>query len=185
MSAQNFLTFLFDAMPKAVRFATIALSFLTIATIDFTTGLMPRLKISSISPGQLNLFVDHKPELLPLLPDPWILPLDEAISRPQHQHFSVSQSKPLLLLPPAKEAATSSVPITAELTLDELFLSIDIDKLQLRLARKIAKALGIFQKVNGRDQKLSWLRAQIKAKLQHPQELHTTAILAVRDLLAN
>jgi hypothetical protein len=32
MNAQDFLTFLFDA---------IALSFLTIATIDFTTGLMP------------------------------------------------------------------------------------------------------------------------------------------------
>ncbi len=175
MNAQDFLTFLFDA---------IALSFLTIATIDFITGLMPRLKISSISRGQLNLF-DHKPEPLPLLPDPWILPLDEAIPRPQHQHFSVSQSKPLLLLSPAKEAATSSVPTTAEAAPDELFLGIDIDNLQLRLARKIAKALGIAQKVNKKDQPISWLRAQIKAKLQHPQELPTTAILAVRDLLAS
>lgn len=175
MNAQDFLTFLFDA---------IALSFLTIATIDFTTGLMPRLKICPISPGQLSLF-DCKREPLPLLPDPWTLPIDEVISRPQHQYCSSSQLKPLLLLPPAKETSASSVPITAELTLNELFSSIDIDKLQLRLARKIASSLGISQKANGRDQKLSMLRAQIKAKLQQPQELPTTAILAVRDYFAS
>lgn len=120
-----------------------------------------------------------------LLPDPWMLPIDEVAEISTHKRFSPNKLKPLLLLPPAKETSTSSVPITAELTLNELFLNIDIDKLQLRLARKIAKELGIFQKVNGRDQKLSWLRAQIKAKLQHPQELPTTAILAVRDLLAS
>lgn len=175
MNAQDFLTFLFDA---------IALSFLTIAIIDFTTGLMPRLKISPISPGQLNLF-DHKPEPLPLLPDPWMLPIDEVAEISIPQHLSAKQSKPLLLLPPAKEAAASSVPTTTELTLDELFLGIDINKLQLRLARKIASLLGISQKVNGRDQKLSWFKVQIKAKLQQPQELPTTVILAVRDLLAS
>lgn len=175
MNAQDFLTFLFDA---------IALSFLTIATIDFITGLMPRLKISSISPGQLNLF-DHKPKPLPLLPDPWILPLDEVAEIFIPQHCPLDESKPLLLLPQADVVAASSVPITAEPTLDELFSGIDIDKLQLRLARKIAKALGISQKVNGRDQKLSWLKAQIQAKLQHPQELPTTAILAVRDYFAS
>lgn len=184
MNAQDFLTFLLDAMPTAVRFATIALSFLTIATIDFTTGLMPRLKSSPISPGQLSLF-DHKPEPLPLLPDPWMLPIDEVAEISIPQRYPPNKLKPLLLLPAAKEETASSLPITAAPNLDELFLNIDIDKLQLRLARKIAKELGIFQKVNGRDQKLSWLRAQIKAKLQHPQELPTTAILAVRDLLAS
>ena len=40
------------------------------------------------------------------------------------------------------------------------------DKLKLRQARKIAKALGIAQKVNGRDQKLEFLRNQMKLKLQ-------------------
>ena len=175
MNAQDFLTFLFDA---------IALLFLTIATIDFTTGLMPRLKISSISPGQLSLF-DHKPEPLPLLPDPWTLPIDEVAEISPHKLCSPNKSKPLLLLPAAKKETAISVPITAAPNLDELFLDIDIDKLQLRLARKIAKSLGISQKNNGRDQKLSWLRTQIKAKLHHPQELPTTAILAVRDLLAS
>ena len=120
-----------------------------------------------------------------VLPDPWMLPIDEVAEISIPQRYPPDKQKPLLLLPAAKEETTSSVPITAAPNLDELFLNIDIDKLQLRLARKIAKELGIFQKVNGRDQKLSWLLAQIKAKLQHPQELPTTAILAVRDLLAS
>lgn len=114
-----------------------------------------------------------------------MLPIDEVAEIPIPQRCPRNKSKPLLLLPPADVVAARSVPTTTELTLDELFLGIDINKLQLRLARKIASSLGISQKVNGRDQKLSWLRAQIKAKLQQPQELPTTAILAVRDLLAS
>ena len=110
-----------------------------------------------------------------VLPDPWILPLDEVLSKPQLGQCAASQLKPLLLLPQ----------VTAEPNLDELLLAIDIDKLQLRRARQIAKALGIAQKVNKKDQPISWLRAQIKAKLQQPQELPTTAILAVRELLAS
>ena len=114
-------------------------------------------------------------DLFLVLPDPWILPLDEALSRPQLGQRAASQLKPLLLLPQ----------VTAESNLDELFSNIDIDKLPLQQARKIAKALGIAQKVNKKDQPISWLRAQIKAKLQQPQELPTTAILAVRELLAS
>ena len=112
-----------------------------------------------------------------VLPDPWILPLDEVLSKPQLGQRAASQLKlkPLLLLPQ----------VTAEPNLDELFSAIDIDKLPLRRARQIAKALGIAQKVNKKDQPISWLRAQIKAKLQQPQELPTTAILAVRELLAS
>lgn len=37
-------------------------------------------KISPISPGQLSLF-DLKPKSIPLLPDPWTLPVDEVISK--------------------------------------------------------------------------------------------------------
>lgn len=132
-----------------------------------------------------------KPHLQPekkaialLLPDPWMLPIDEVAEISPHKRCSPNKPN-LLLLPAAKETSASSVPITTAPTLNELFLNIDIDKLQLRLARKIAKALGITQKVNKKDQPISWLRAQIKAKLQHPQELPTTAILAVRDLLAS
>lgn len=133
-----------------------------------------------------------KPHLQPeniaialMLPDPWTLPIDEVAEIFIHKRYSPDKPKPLLLLSAANKETATSLPTTTELTLDELFLSIDINKLQLRLARKIAKELGISQKTNGRDQKLSWLRAQIKAKLQHPHELPTTAILAVRDLLAS
>ena len=113
-------------------------------------------------------------DLFLVLPDPWILPLDEALSRPQLGQRAASQLKPLLLLPQ----------VTAESNLDELFSNIDIDKLPLQQARKIAKALGIAQKVNKKDQPISWLRAQIKAKLQQPQ-LSTTEILAVREEFAS
>jgi hypothetical protein len=43
--------------------------------------------------------------------------------------------------------------------------SVDVTKLPLREARKIAKQLGIKQKVNGKDAPVSWLRAQIQQKL--------------------
>lgn len=110
-----------------------------------------------------------------ILPDPWILPLDEVLPLPLSGQRPTSQLKPLLLLPQ----------VTIEPNLDELLSAIDIDKLTVRRARKIAKALGIAQKVNKKDQPLSWLRAQIKAKLQQPQELPTTAILAVREEIAS
>lgn len=103
-----------------------------------------------------------------MLPDPWMLPIDEVAEISIPQRYPPNKLKPLLLLPAAKDETASSLPITAAPNLDELFLNIDIDKLQLRQARKIASSLGISQKVNGRDQKLSWLLAQIKAKLQHP-----------------
>lgn len=57
-------------------------------------------------------------------------------------------------------------------TLQQLLLGIDLDKLQLRPARKIAGRLNIQQKVNGKDQPLSFLRAQIKKRLsEQPQEV--------------
>jgi len=131
-----------------------------------------------------HLQLDKKAIAL-LLPDPWMLPIDEVAEISILQRCSPNKLKPLLLLPQADVVAASSLPTTTEPTLDVLFSSIDIDKLRLRRARKIAKALGIAQKVNKKDQPISWLRAQIKAKLQQPQELPTTAILAVQELLAN
>ena len=50
--------------------------------------------------------------------------------------------------------------------LEDLLRGMDLDKLKLRQARKIAKVLGIAQKVNGKDQKLEFLRNQMKLKLQ-------------------
>lgn len=116
-------------------------------------------------------------DFISILPDPWTLPLDKVLPLPQSGQRPINQlkPKPLLLLPQ----------VIAESNLDELFSNIDIDKLPLRRARKIAKALGIAQKVNKKDQPISWLRAQIKAKLQQPQALPATAILAVREELAS
>lgn len=169
MSAQELLTLLFDAL---------GLSFITIATLDFIVGLtplMPRHKLPLASPGQLSLF-DLKPERLPILPDPWTLPLNdvaEIVSRRDFQHYAPSYPiKPLLLLPQAKEVVTAnSLQITVEQPLDQLLSGVNIEKLQLRRARQIAKTLGIPQKINGKDQPVSWLRAQIKAHLQLRKEL--------------
>ena len=120
MSAQEFLTLLFDA---------IALSFITIATLDFITGLMPLMphsKMPLVSPGQLNLF-DLKPKTLPLLPDPWTLPIDEiAEVTAQPQETAQIGQKPVLLLPPAKEISIQPPePTAAEPKLNQLLSSID------------------------------------------------------------
>ncbi len=86
------------------------------------------------------------------------LPVEEAVvlvKPPQ------KEQKHLRLLPQAKETNITVVP-----KLEDLLLGISINKLKLRQARKIAKVLGIAQKVNGRDQKLVFLGSQIKSKLQ-------------------
>ncbi len=180
MSAQEILTLLFDA---------IALSFITIATLDFIAGLMPlmpRYKMPLVSPGQLNLF-DLKPLPFPLLPDPWILPTDEIFDvMAQPQQTAQIEHKPLLLLPPANEISIQPpLTTTAKLKLVKLFSDIDIDKLQLRPARKIAKALNIAQKINGRDQTLGFLRNQIKVKLQQLEALPTETVEVLQEVLAS
>ena len=67
-----------------------------------------------------------------------------------------------------------------EPTLKELLQGINIDTLQLRPARKICGRLGIQQKVNSKDAPLSWLRAQIKAKLS---EKPTEAVPVIQEVL--
>lgn len=57
-------------------------------------------------------------------------------------------------------------------SLTALLAGIEIEKLKLRVARKIASRLGIRQKVNGKDQPLAWLRSQIKKRLEEePQSV--------------
>lgn len=180
MSAQEFLTLLFDA---------IALSFITVATLDFITGLtplMPRFKLPVASPGQLNLF-DLEPLPFPLLPDPWILPTDEIFDiMAQPQQTAQIEHKRLLLLPPANEISIQPpLTATAKLKLVNLLSDIDIDKLQLRPARKMAKALNIAQKINGRDQTLSFLRSQIKARLQQLETLPVETVKVLGEVLAS
>lgn len=47
---------------------------------------------------------------------------------------------------------------------------VDIDLLKLRDARQLCKQLGIRQKVGGKDAPLSWMKAQISAKLAEKLE---------------
>lgn len=135
MDVQDLLTYLIDA---------IALSFIGIATLDFVVGLMPRKQVPSVSPGQLSIF-DFVPEQFTLLPDPWTLPDQGRPHMLQPQQAAYPQPK-LLLLPQAKDISnqSSSLPVTSSSV-----MGIDFDTLRLRPARKIAKMLGISQKVNG------------------------------------
>ena len=134
MNAQDFLTLLSLA---------ITLSFITIATIDFITGLVQLWLRETVPPEQQCLF-DEKPDLEFHLES-------EAASEPP--------APPVEPLPDPEQPAVPP-------SLEEILLDIDIEHLQLRPARKIAKALGIAQKVNKKDQPLSWLRAQIKKHIE-------------------
>ena len=160
MSTQELLTFLFNA---------IAISFITIASIDFGTRLVVAYKQVSIaldspltnpqqSSGQLPLTA--KPEELGQLPDPWLLPLQDKGKIVPSTNLAQREQKHLRLLPPGKIINVSDPDFK------ELLQAVNLDKLKLRQARKIAKVMGIAQKVNGRDQKLAFLINQIKSKLQ-------------------
>ncbi len=160
MSTQELLTYLFNV---------IALGFTIIAAIDFGARLVAVYKqVSSTSnlpltatPQPINqLPLVATPRELPQLSDPWLLPLpvkeSVVLVKPLQK-----QQKHLRLLSSAKETSVTTAP-----KLEELLLGVDIDRLTLRQARKIAKVLEIAQKVNGRDQKLASLVSQIKLKLQ-------------------
>lgn len=164
MSTQELLTFLFNA---------IALGFTVIAAMDFATRSVAaynQVTVASNSPStniqqQLTQAPPSiNPQKLPQLPDPWLLPLEGA-----REILPVSlvatEQKHLRLLPQAKQTSTAVAP-----QIDDLLLGVNIDKLKLRQARKIAKVLGIAQKVNGRDQKLTFLVSQIKVKLQQAKK---------------
>ncbi len=161
MSNQELLTYLFNA---------ITLGFTMIAVTDFASRLIVLYKQVSSTPIPSKTepmqplpieapLVAALPQPISPLPDPWLLPLtaseETAVIIPLYK-------QPILrLLPPAKESfVESSLPVS------DVLAAIDLSKLKLRQARKIAKALGIAQKVNGRDQKLEFLRNQMKLKLQ-------------------
>jgi hypothetical protein len=160
MSTQEMLTYLFDA---------IVLGFLTIAAIDFGTRVVAAYNqatfasnspLTNIQPPLTQLPPPAILQKFPQLLDPWLLPssVKESIGLVKLVH---KEQKHLRLLPPAKETSMVVAP-----KLEDLLRGISIDKLKLRQARKIAKVLGITQKVNGCDQKLEFLRSQIKLKLQ-------------------
>ena len=178
MSTQELLTFLFNAT---------ALGFIVIALMDFGTRLVTALKqvsIASIPPRkqpsvqQLPTQLPHSaiPQELPQLPDPWLsLPVEEAVVLVK---LVEKEQKHLQLLPPAKEIKTCD---PLELA-DNLLEQIDLNKVKLRQARKVAKVLGIAQKAKGRDLTLALLLSQIKLKLQQVES--ETVQVVKKELLA-
>lgn len=156
MSTQELLTFLFDA---------IALGFIFIATIDLSREVIILYRQTFVP--QQPILLTSQLQQLSQLPDPWLLPTAEAVDSAK---LTQVQPKPLLLLAPAKAEDKERLPSTQS-TVRELLTEVDVNTLKLRDARKLAKALGIAQKVNGKDQKISGLRAQIQASLQQGQSL--------------
>ena len=61
-------------------------------------------------------------------------------------------------------------------TVEELLDGVEVEKITLRKARKIASRLGIRQKVNSKDQPKSWLVAQIAKRLE-TQPIATAAVI--------
>lgn len=179
MSAQQLLTFLFDA---------IALSFTTIAAIDLSQKIIKLYRQVFIAPQQPTSTISQA-QALPQLPDPWLLSVEDTAD-PADRCLQ-QQPKPVLLLAQAKAIAPYRSRRVGEAQslgqcrgkLEELLVGIDIDKLQMRPARKLAKLLGIPQKINGKDQKLAFLRGQIKSKLQETRSLQPEVIAAVREEL--
>ncbi len=162
--------------------------------IDFITGLQriaqPTAQLRSkpqTEPGILaqstevvtpaNEMLDPSAEL----PDPWTLPVDEVPHCAHKSELAPNIQLPpiepvvvLRLLPPTSSASCGqppALPVTVKMALDELLADIELDKLQLRPARKIAKLLNIPQKLNSKDKPLSFIRGQIKAKLQQLEEV--------------
>lgn len=164
MSTQELLTYLFDA---------IAISFISVALFDFT--IRATALYSQISANPTPAKLGSTTTQLPQIPDPWLLPISAG----------TSVESPIKLVhkeqPPAKEMNVSS----PEPKLEDLLQGVDLDKLKLRPARKIAKVLEIAQKVNGKDQNLTFLRNQIKLKLQQQRTLLPEVVVAVKaELIA-
>ncbi len=149
MSNQELLTFLFNV---------IALGFLGIAAMDFGTRAVTVYKQVSFSSSSPLTSAQQPISELPLattpsrvlsqLPDPWLLPMKYEAST--STKTCSKEQKHLRLLPQAKVINISNP------KLEDLLQGVGLDKLKLRPARKIAKVLGIAQKVNGRDQKFAF-----------------------------
>jgi hypothetical protein len=178
MSTQEMLTYLFNA---------ITLGFLTLAAIDLGTrgvAVYNQVKVASNSPltniqqPLTKLPIAANSQKLIQLPNPWLLPLpvEESVVLVK---LVQKEQRHLRLLPQAKVIDVSNP------ELEDLLQKVGLDQLKLRQAGKIAKVLGIAQKVNGRDQKLAFLISQIKAKLQQETLVNTERELLREARLAS
>ena len=73
------------------------------------------------------------------------------------------------------------VEVETKPTVAELLNGVEVEKITLRKARKIASALGIRQKVGGKYQPKDWLLKQIAKKLEvNPEEVAPIIVEKVR-----
>ncbi|MCC0178753.1 hypothetical protein I4641_17420 [Waterburya agarophytonicola K14] len=82
-----------------------------------------------------------------------------------------------------EEVTETVIEVEQKPTVEELLDGVEIDKITLRKARKIASALGIKQKVNNRDHKKAFLVAQIAKRLRANPEM-VAPIIAEKVLAA-
>lgn len=68
--------------------------------------------------------------------------------------------------PETSEEVTAVIEVEEKPAIADLLEGIEVEKLTLRKARKVAKALDIRQKVRGKDQPKAFLVAQIAKKLK-------------------
>jgi len=113
------------------------------------------------------------------LPNPWLADDKTEVSSVNIESAK-SEFKHLLLLAPSKSNSHSLSLANVEQNIDQILTEVDFNQLLLRAAHKIAKALDISQKVNGKNQPLSLLKQQIKAKLLEEDKI---TVETVKDLL--
>ena len=157
---------------------TLVFLFALVAALDFVTGLValvPTVPSSQalMSETDTSFFPSLSDKLIEreLLPEPAIVK-EPAQQQEVEQPIASSLVEPL---PQLEDNVKSVSPILEEEK---------IDKLPLRLARKLAKQLQLPQKANGQDIPLAHIRANIKAKLQE-SEVSREAAEAVRALLTS
>ncbi|GAB1540341.1 hypothetical protein NUACC21_30100 [Scytonema sp. NUACC21] len=178
MNAQDFLTLLLDAI--ALSFIVIvAFDFIIFISIAIqhqkpATQSLGQFSILEIPPSNELLTEPLCPIEMEAIPDPWML---SSVEYCQNEPEPTTV-QPQLLLPSSTVEAEqltieaenkqqpnviemahhkSAIPPIPETTalVDKLLQGINIEKLQLRPARKIAKALNIAQKVQGKNVPLS------------------------------
>ena len=105
----------------------------------------------------------------------------------RHEAGAVETVKPIeqqlkdVLWDNVDEVTQTVTEVEQQPTVEELLDGVEVEKITLRKARKIASALGIRQKVNGKDHRKAFLVAQIKKRLAlNPSEVAPIIVEKVR-----
>lgn len=89
-----------------------------------------------------------------------------------------------LLWDNTQEVTNTVTEVQQKPTVEELLDGVEVEKITLRKARKIASRLGLRQKVHGKDQPKAWLVAQIAKRLETQPEATAAVIKEVCTLFA-